>query len=104
MPLACRSPIEAKTLTPVVILSFEQGTAGFGSVPSQFRGRKPWRWPSTNHTRGLADRRLFRILPCCKGTTSMSPSRLEPGTAVSVTNHYTGWMTPYLKQYNNNVL
>ncbi|GFT50890.1 hypothetical protein TNCV_1148171, partial [Trichonephila clavipes] len=68
-------------------------TVRFGSVPPQFRGRKPWGWPgashlsSTNHTRGLVARRLFRVPPCRKGTihlqTSMS-SGFEPslyGTA-----------------------
>ncbi|GFV29391.1 hypothetical protein TNCV_438101 [Trichonephila clavipes] len=56
--------------------------------------------PSTNHTRGLAARRLFRVPPCCKGIihlqTSMSTPEFKPslyGTAVSVANHYTGWAT-----------
>ncbi|GFV14459.1 hypothetical protein TNCV_165861 [Trichonephila clavipes] len=56
--------------------------------------------PSTNHTRGLAARRLISVLPCRKGTihlqTSMSSPGFEPspyGTAVSVANHYTGWAT-----------
>ncbi|GFW68557.1 hypothetical protein TNCV_529121 [Trichonephila clavipes] len=46
-----------------------QVTVRFCSVPPQFRERKPWGWsgashlsfPSTNHTRGLAARRLFRV-------------------------------------------
>ncbi|GFY07437.1 uncharacterized protein TNCV_5086221 [Trichonephila clavipes] len=64
--------------------------------------------PSTNHTRGLAARRLFRVPPCRKGTihlqTSMSSPGFEPslyGIAVSVANHYTGWVTRlYLKEWN----
>ncbi|GFV55715.1 hypothetical protein TNCV_755151 [Trichonephila clavipes] len=67
-----------------------------------------WGWPGTthlsipsnNHTRGLAARRLFRVPPCRKGTihlqSSMSSPGFEPnpyGTAVSDTDHYTGWAT-----------
>ncbi|GFU68563.1 uncharacterized protein TNCV_3064871 [Trichonephila clavipes] len=55
--------------------------------------------PSTNLTKGLAARRLFKV-PCREGTihlqTSMSSLGFEPspnGTAVSVANHYTGWVT-----------
>ncbi|GFY08799.1 hypothetical protein TNCV_4659921 [Trichonephila clavipes] len=54
--------------------------------------------PSTNLTRGLAARQLFKVPLCRKGTkhlqTLMPSQGLEPkpcGTAVSVTNHYTGW-------------
>ncbi|GFT34270.1 uncharacterized protein TNCV_1557611 [Trichonephila clavipes] len=56
--------------------------------------------------RGLAARRLFKVLPCHKSTillqTSLSSPGFEPspyGTAVSVANHYTGWatMTVYQK-------
>ncbi|GFT90500.1 hypothetical protein TNCV_4491881 [Trichonephila clavipes] len=54
--------------------------------------------PSTNLTRGLAARRLFKVSPCCKGTIHLQTSMPSPGlelrpygTAVSVTNHYTGW-------------
>ncbi|GFW62226.1 hypothetical protein TNCV_4421151 [Trichonephila clavipes] len=51
-----------------------QVTVRFCSVPPQFRGRKPWGWlgashlssSSTNHTRGLAARRLFRVPQCAK--------------------------------------
>ncbi|GFU06205.1 hypothetical protein TNCV_4765121 [Trichonephila clavipes] len=57
-------------------------------------------FPSTNYTRGLAARRLFRVPPCRKGTihlqTSMPSQGFEPspyGIAVSVANHYTGWAT-----------
>ncbi|GFU36189.1 hypothetical protein TNCV_191941 [Trichonephila clavipes] len=83
-----------------------QVTVRFGSVPPQFRGRTLWGWSeashlsSTYHTRGLAARRLFRVLPCRKDTihlqTSMSSPGFEPspyGTTVSVANHYTGWVT-----------
>ncbi|GFU55147.1 hypothetical protein TNCV_426511 [Trichonephila clavipes] len=86
-----------------------QVTVRFCSVPPQFRGRKPRRWPGdshlsspfTNHTRGLATRRLFRVPPCRKDTihlqTSISSPGFEPspyGIAVSVANHYTSWATP----------
>ncbi|GFU08402.1 transposable element Tcb2 transposase [Trichonephila clavipes] len=54
-------------------------------------------FPFTNHTRGLAARRLFRVPPCCKGTihlqTSISSPGFEPrayGIAVSVANHCSG--------------
>ncbi|GFU37739.1 hypothetical protein TNCV_1466091 [Trichonephila clavipes] len=51
-----------------------QVTERFCSVPPQFRARKPWGWsgsshlssPSTNHTRGLVARRLFRVPPAAK--------------------------------------
>ncbi|GFX23817.1 uncharacterized protein TNCV_1788481 [Trichonephila clavipes] len=81
---------------------------GDASVSPQFRGRTPWGWsgashlsfPSTNLTKGLAARRLFKVSPCREGTmhlqTSMSSPGFEPspnGTAVSVANHYTGWVT-----------
>ncbi|GFX61573.1 hypothetical protein TNCV_2745481 [Trichonephila clavipes] len=53
--------------------------------------------PSTNLTRGHAARQLFRVPPCRKGTihlqTSMPSPGFEPspyGTAVSITNYYTG--------------
>ncbi|GFX14822.1 hypothetical protein TNCV_1485651 [Trichonephila clavipes] len=70
------------------------------------RGRKPWGWseashlssPSTNYTRGLPARRLFRVPPCRKGIiplqTSMPSPGFEPtpyGIVISVANHYTGW-------------
>ncbi|GFV60984.1 hypothetical protein TNCV_91961 [Trichonephila clavipes] len=51
-------------------------------------------------TRRLAVRRLFRVPPCHEGTihlqTSMSSPGFEPspyGAAVSVANHYSGWVT-----------
>ncbi|GFS55560.1 hypothetical protein TNCV_1627751 [Trichonephila clavipes] len=53
---------------------------------------------STNLTRGLAVRWLFRVLPCRKGTIHLQTSSSSPGfesrpygTAISFTNHYTGW-------------
>ncbi|GFV58168.1 hypothetical protein TNCV_687751 [Trichonephila clavipes] len=64
--------------------------------------RKPWggQGPPTNHTRGLAARRLFRVAPRRNGTiylqTSMSSPGFKPrpyGTVVIVDNHYTGWAT-----------
>ncbi|GFU03314.1 hypothetical protein TNCV_3338331 [Trichonephila clavipes] len=60
--------------------------------------------PSTDLTRGLAARRLFKVPPCREGTihlqTSMSSPRFEPspnGTAVTVANHYTGWALTELR-------
>ncbi|GFW15447.1 hypothetical protein TNCV_4655871 [Trichonephila clavipes] len=57
-------------------------------------------FPSTNLTRELATRRLFRVPPCHKDTihlqASMSSLGFEPRsyeTAVNVANHYTGWTT-----------
>ncbi|GFT84924.1 hypothetical protein TNCV_2507521 [Trichonephila clavipes] len=48
--------------------------------------------PSTNLTRGLAARRLFRVHPRRKGTVHLQISMPSPGfSAVSVTNHYAGW-------------
>ncbi|GFT23202.1 hypothetical protein TNCV_1859111 [Trichonephila clavipes] len=79
-----------------------QVTVHFSSVQLKYRGRKPWgsQGPPTNHTRGLAAGRLFRVPPCRKGTvhleTPMSSPGFEPcpyGSAVSVANHYTGWAT-----------
>ncbi|GFW22511.1 hypothetical protein TNCV_2170451 [Trichonephila clavipes] len=66
-------------------------------------GEQPWGWsgashlssPSTNLTRGLSARRLFKVPPCREGT-SISSLGFEPspnGTAVSVANLYTGWAT-----------
>ncbi|GFU76904.1 hypothetical protein TNCV_4520601 [Trichonephila clavipes] len=55
---------------------------------------------STNLTRGLVARQLFRVPPCRKGTihlqTSMSYPGFEPsphGTTVSFANHNTDWAT-----------
>ncbi|GFS91299.1 hypothetical protein TNCV_1307061 [Trichonephila clavipes] len=52
--------------------------------------------PSTNLTRELAARWLFRVPPCHKSTIHLQTSMLSPGfeprlydTAVSVTNYYT---------------
>ncbi|GFW00583.1 DUF4817 domain-containing protein [Trichonephila clavipes] len=56
-------------------------------------------FPSTNPTRGLAARWLFRVPQCHKSTlhlqTSMPSLKFVPrpyDTAVSVTNHYAGWV------------
>ncbi|GFW67629.1 hypothetical protein TNCV_3393001 [Trichonephila clavipes] len=56
--------------------------------------------PSIIHTRGLAARRIFRLLPYRTATTnlqiSIPSSGFEPRlsyTSVSVTNYYTGWVT-----------
>ncbi|GFY33903.1 hypothetical protein TNCV_4596111 [Trichonephila clavipes] len=55
---------------------------------------------STNLTRGLAARRLFKVPPCRKGTTYLQTSKSHLGfelrpydTAVSVADHCTGWVT-----------
>ncbi|GFU41843.1 transposable element Tcb2 transposase [Trichonephila clavipes] len=65
---------------------------GQGPLPS------PLSSPFTNLGRGLVTRRLFRVPPCHEGTvnlqTSMPSWGFEPppnGTAISVTNHKTGW-------------
>ncbi|GFT23012.1 hypothetical protein TNCV_1857891 [Trichonephila clavipes] len=54
--------------------------------------------PSTNHTRGLAARRVLRVPPCREAPIHLQTSMPSPGfkprrygTAVSVTNHCTGW-------------
>ncbi|GFV49819.1 hypothetical protein TNCV_1391011 [Trichonephila clavipes] len=56
--------------------------------------------PPTHLTRELAARRLFSVPPCRKGTTHLQTSIPSPeseprpySTAVSVDNHYTGWVT-----------
>ncbi|GFT95683.1 hypothetical protein TNCV_310711 [Trichonephila clavipes] len=82
-----------------------QVTVRFYSVPPQFRGGTPWVcsgashpfFPSTNLTRGLVARWLFRVSPCHQDNihlqTSMSSPGFEPrsyGPTVSVTNHFTG--------------
>ncbi|GFS88835.1 hypothetical protein TNCV_1000451 [Trichonephila clavipes] len=55
-------------------------------------------WQYMAHVPRLAARQLFRVLPCRKGTIDFQTSIPSPGsdprtygTAVSVTNHYTGW-------------
>ncbi|GFW47831.1 hypothetical protein TNCV_251601 [Trichonephila clavipes] len=60
--------------------------------------------PSTNHTRGLAARRLFRVPPCRKGTIHLQASMSSPGfesspygITVSVANHYAGWATYFCR-------
>ncbi|GFU06304.1 hypothetical protein TNCV_4765971 [Trichonephila clavipes] len=95
---------------PVVSRSFEHhtGDSTICLVSTQILREDTWRLSgashlstrSTNHTRGLTAQRLFNVPPCRKGTiplqTSMSSPGFEPspyGTAVSVTNPYTGWAT-----------
>ncbi|GFU70819.1 hypothetical protein TNCV_3667861 [Trichonephila clavipes] len=59
-------------LSLAVASSTPQMTERFGPVSPQFRERTPWRWsrashlssPSTDLTRGLGARRLFRVPPC----------------------------------------
>ncbi|GFX35466.1 hypothetical protein TNCV_102731 [Trichonephila clavipes] len=95
-------------VTPVVSrssLSIMQVTVRVGSFPPHFGG---WSGvshlssPSTNHARGLAARRLFRVPPCREGTIHLQTPMSSPGfesrsygIAVSVANHYTGWATPF---------
>ncbi|GFV65518.1 hypothetical protein TNCV_1737551 [Trichonephila clavipes] len=108
MENCCHDELMTVTLFVSRTLSTIQVTLRFGSIPPQFRGKTLWVWseashlssPSTNHTRGLATRRLFSVPPCRAGTihlqTTMSSPGFEPspyGTAVSVANHYTGWAT-----------
>ncbi|GFU17248.1 hypothetical protein TNCV_1854701 [Trichonephila clavipes] len=84
-------------------------TVRFDSIPLQYFEEEYPGWseasnlssPSTNLTSGLAARQLFRV-PLRKGTlhlqTFMYSPGLEPrpyGTAVSVTNHYTGWVVKF---------
>ncbi|GFT19832.1 uncharacterized protein TNCV_4992871 [Trichonephila clavipes] len=58
--------------------------------------------PPPNFTRGLAVRKLFRVPPCCEGTTHLQTSMPSPGfklrpygTVISVGNHYFGWATGF---------
>ncbi|GFT26611.1 hypothetical protein TNCV_3604291 [Trichonephila clavipes] len=53
--------------------------------------------PSSNYSKGLLARRIFRELPCRKCMirlqTSMPSPGFEPnGIVFCVTNHYTGWV------------
>ncbi|GFT08991.1 hypothetical protein TNCV_4104701 [Trichonephila clavipes] len=55
-----------------------QVTVRFGSVPPQFRGKKPWGWPPTSlpfSPTTLEDLRL----PCRKGTIHLQTSTSSPG-------------------------
>ncbi|GFT32717.1 hypothetical protein TNCV_2641331 [Trichonephila clavipes] len=65
--------------------SFEREHPGDGQRP-------PPLFPSTNLTRGLADRRLFRLPPCREGTihlqTSVPSARFEPRAAVAQWTRY----------------
>ncbi|GFV44880.1 hypothetical protein TNCV_4966341 [Trichonephila clavipes] len=84
-----------------------QVTIRFCSVPTQFRGRNPWgdQGPPTSLPFPPATREDLRFngyleypMPQRHYTfqTSMSSPKFESnsyGTAVSVTNHYTGWAT-----------
>ncbi|GFX50665.1 hypothetical protein TNCV_2722511 [Trichonephila clavipes] len=64
-----------------------QVTVQFGSVPPQIRGRVLWEWSgvshlfssSTNLTRGLAARQLFKIPFCRNGTIHLQTSKPSPG-------------------------
>ncbi|GFX05456.1 hypothetical protein TNCV_1007781 [Trichonephila clavipes] len=94
------------TFTPVIRRSFEHhaGDRAIWLGSALILKKHPWgvvrgphlSFPSTNLTRGLAARWLFRVSPCHKDTihlqTSMTSSGFEPrfnGKAVIVTNHYT---------------
>ncbi|GFU09416.1 hypothetical protein TNCV_143921 [Trichonephila clavipes] len=90
----------AKGRLPLAVaLSTLQVTERFSSVSPQFRERKPWGWSGACHlTRGLAARRLLKVIPCREVhlQTSMTSPGFEPspnGTAVSVANHCIGWAT-----------
>ncbi|GFW53528.1 HTH_Tnp_Tc3_2 domain-containing protein [Trichonephila clavipes] len=94
------SPIEhhRARCTPVVIGSFEHYTIW---LSSSFEGEHPGcgHGPPTNITRGLAVRRIFRVLLCRKGTIPLPTSTPSPGfeqrsygSVVSVNNRYTGWV------------
>ncbi|GFX54775.1 hypothetical protein TNCV_2556611 [Trichonephila clavipes] len=93
----------------LVIRNFEHRTGDkrFDSVPHPFlilrKNTLGWSrashlsFPSTNLTRGLATRRLFRIPPRRKGNIHLQTSLSSPGfefgpygIKVSVTNHCTG--------------
>ncbi|GFX62239.1 hypothetical protein TNCV_3306131 [Trichonephila clavipes] len=63
-------------------------TVRFSSVPPQFRRNAPWGLgsdashlpsPSTNLTRGLTTRRIFRVPPYSKGTIHLQTSMTSPG-------------------------
>ncbi|GFW49691.1 hypothetical protein TNCV_357941 [Trichonephila clavipes] len=60
----------------------------------------PTSTPSTNHTRVLAARWLFRAPPCRKGTIHLQTSMPSPGfelgpygTPVGIANYFTSWVT-----------
>ncbi|GFT59068.1 hypothetical protein TNCV_186481 [Trichonephila clavipes] len=84
-----------------------QVTERFCCILPQFL-RTPYDWsgvcqlssPSTNLTRELAARLLFRVPPCREGTFRLQISMPSPGfelmpcsTVVSGATHYTGWAT-----------
>ncbi|GFY06274.1 hypothetical protein TNCV_2680661 [Trichonephila clavipes] len=93
---------------PVVSLSFEHHAGDsmvlFGSTPIFKENTLGWSGashlssPSTNLTRRLVARQLFRVPPHHETTihlqTAMPSLGIKPrsyGTAVSITNHYSGW-------------
>ncbi|GFV25432.1 hypothetical protein TNCV_1147021 [Trichonephila clavipes] len=96
---------------PVVTLSFEHHTGdstiwlAFSSILMEnfllgASGVSNLSSPSTNLTKGLAARRLFRVSPRCEDTKHLQTSIPSPGfkprpygTAVNLANHYTGWAT-----------
>ncbi|GFT21535.1 hypothetical protein TNCV_2307601 [Trichonephila clavipes] len=84
-------------LSLAVALSTIHVTVRFGSFLPQWSGASYLSTRFTNHTRGLASRRLFRVTPCRKGTILLQPFLSSPGfepspygTVVSIANHYTG--------------
>ncbi|GFW48564.1 hypothetical protein TNCV_3838991 [Trichonephila clavipes] len=98
---------------PVVSCSFEHhagvNTIWLGSTPILRVNIQRWSEafqfssPSTNLTRELAARWLFRVPPCHKGTLHLQTSMLSPGfeprpynTTVSATNYYIRWAAKYV--------
>ncbi|GFX97760.1 hypothetical protein TNCV_456391 [Trichonephila clavipes] len=90
-------------ITPVVSSSFEHhiGDSTIWLVSPLILMEDTWggQGPSTNHPRGLASRRLFIVPTSREGTIHLQTSMSSPGfksrpysTAVSVANHYTGWV------------
>ncbi|GFV99196.1 hypothetical protein TNCV_1511691 [Trichonephila clavipes] len=82
------TPLQATTSRQQEEFKPQQGWSGASHLSS----------PSTNLTRGLEARQLFRVTPCCEGTIHLQASMPSPGfkprpngTAVSVINHYTWW-------------
>ncbi|GFV37171.1 hypothetical protein TNCV_1720931 [Trichonephila clavipes] len=69
--------------------SFEHhtGESTIWLVPTPILREDTWEWsgashfstPSTNHTRGLATRQLFRVPPCRKGNIHLQTSMSSPG-------------------------
>ncbi|GFU57784.1 hypothetical protein TNCV_1281331 [Trichonephila clavipes] len=79
--------LRARIFTPVVSLCFEHH-AGYSMIllgstlslrENNLREGQGPPTSSTNHTRGLAARRLFRVPPCREGTIHLQTSMSSPG-------------------------